>query len=185
MRLFVAVNLPAAEKLRIAALLDQLRDLQSPVRWLDGESLHITMKFLGEVPETEVPSITSALDRCVANANVFDVDVSGFGAFPSVSRPRIFWIGVEPSNALIELQQNVEAGLERLNFEPEERGYTPHITIGRVPNAAKADGAVVDRMRRIVQYKARVSVESVDLMRSHLGRGGARYERVYAARLRG
>lgn len=185
MRLFVAVNLPDSEKQRLARLIEQLCELSAPVRWIDAESLHITLQFLGNVPDTEVPKITTALDRSVQNYPSFDVDVSGFGAFPSLSRPRIFWIGVEPVKELLDLQKNVERELEHLNFEPEARDYSPHVTIGRTQNDGRVDRAAVDRMKQVVEYKTRISVESVDLMRSHLGRDGARYERIHAARLRG
>ena len=94
-------------------------------------------------------------------------------------------IGVEPVKQFIDLQKAVQKELEHLNFEPEERAYHPHVTIGRTQADGKVDREAVDRMTSMVQYKARVSVESVDLMRSHLGRDGARYERIHAARLRG
>lgn len=183
MRLFVAVNLPHDEKLRLAAVLEQLRAMHAPVRWLDHDTLHITLQFLGEVPETEVPAITAALDRCVPGISPFDVDVSGFGAFPSLSRPRVFWIGVKAPPQLMTLQQNVQRELQRLGFVPEERAWSPHLTIGRTSNNARVDRAQVDRMQASVEYKTVFRVHSVDLMRSHLGRGGARYERIHAAKL--
>ena len=157
--------------------------MPAPVRWLDHESLHITLKFLGEVPETEVTRITTALDQSVRGYASFDVDISGFGAFPSLARPRVFWLGVQAPRELLKLQAAVEQELEKLNFEPEARAWSPHITVGRTQNDARVNRADADRMRSVGEYNARVRVSSVDLMRSHLSRTGARYERIHAAEL--
>lgn len=182
MRLFVAVNLPSAEKKRLALLLDTLQKSEASVRWLDAESLHITMKFLGDV--ADAASLNDALDRAAASVPPFDLEIAGFGAFPSPSRPRIFWLGVQAPPQLLELQRNIEAELEKLGYAREDRPFSPHITMGRARNGQRVERAAMDRMTSQVEYKTVLAVRSVDLMRSHLGQSGARYELLHAAPLK-
>jgi RNA 2',3'-cyclic 3'-phosphodiesterase len=178
-RLFVAVNLPPAEKERLDAVLDVLKRSALPFRWVESESLHITLKFLGEVPEAKYDSVVAAIARAGAGISPFDVDMGGFGAFPSRAQPRILWVAVGASALLGEAQRRVEDEMESLGFPREARPFHAHVTLGR---ARSRDGGVVgeqlDRITALLVYKARVRVESIDLMRSRTAPGGARYERV-------
>jgi RNA 2',3'-cyclic 3'-phosphodiesterase len=176
-RLFVAINLPEHEKRNLAEAVRTLHSHDLPVRWVDADALHITLKFLGEVSDAAVPGAREALRRAAAGRPSFDVALHGLGAFPSLARPNILWIGSTLPAELADLQAAVEREFERLGFVREARAYRAHITIGRV----KRDGVMRDRplMDRIVsgfRYKGEMRVSSVELMRSHLGRGGARYE---------
>lgn len=184
MRLFVAVNLPETEKARLGEILDELRNTPAPIRWVNSDSLHLTLKFLGEVPEARVAELTSANERVADRFAPFDVEIGGFGVFPSRTRARVFWIGVQAPPALLELQALVERNIAPLGFPTEKRVYSPHLTIGRAKNdAGKIDPAAVDRIAARAVYKATVTVESIDLMRSHLSPRGARYERIHQAAL--
>ena len=177
MRLFVAINMPAAERERLSAELQRVTERHPmPVRWLAADTLHITLKFLGEVKEPNVPSIKAAL--AVARAIPrFDLNIGGFGAFPSKSRPNIFWVGVEPVAELNELHRRVDVAYEELGFASEDRAYHPHITVGRAQKDAQIrDRGLMDRITGEFEYKAVLQVQSIELMRSHTGRGGARYE---------
>ena len=89
MRLFIAVNLPDAEKTRLAHALQAVAVPDLPARWVESDSLHITLKFLGEVPQARLPAVTAALAEAVDGAAAFAVALDGFGAFPSLSRPSI------------------------------------------------------------------------------------------------
>jgi 2'-5' RNA ligase len=176
-RLFVAINLPETEKRRLAAAVGELAAHELPVRWADTDSLHITLKFLGEVAESVRPAVASALRTAVLERRVFQLTLSDLGAFPSMSRPNIFWVGSTQPSELAELVGAIETQFERIGFAREGRAYTPHITIGRVKkDAVIKDRAVMDRLPGQFRYKAEVSVRTVDLMRSHLGPRGARYE---------
>jgi 2'-5' RNA ligase len=183
-RLFIAVNLPEHEKARLAEILDVLRTTALPVRWVQRESLHITLKFLGEVPERQVAEIAAANERVADRCAPFELEVGGFGTFPSRTRPRVFWIGVATPPQLVELQELVEENIEPLGYPREKRAFHPHLTLGRVKSdAGKLDSAAVDRILSSLVYKAVVRVDSIDLMRSHLSPRGARYERIHAANL--
>jgi RNA 2',3'-cyclic 3'-phosphodiesterase len=178
-RLFVAVNLPDAEKHQLGKVLDNLRQSPLPVRWVEPDSLHITLKFLGTVSETQRPALTDALDRAVDGIAPFDVGLAGFGTFPARGRPNIFWIGASARARLAELQERVEEETVPLGFAREARLFQPHLTIGRLKKDAVApDAGLVDRILDSLVYKSVVKVDSVDLMRSHMDSRGARYERI-------
>jgi 2'-5' RNA ligase len=109
------------------------------------------------------------------------MQLGGVGAFPTLRRPRVLWIGVDAAGALVALQADVERSLEPLGFRPETRAYSPHLTVGRVERDARAAAfAGLETVARTIAYRSTVAIETVDLMRSHLSRAGARYERVAA-----
>jgi RNA 2',3'-cyclic 3'-phosphodiesterase len=176
-RLFVALNLPQAERERIHRATSVLRAAGFPVRWTATESLHLTIEFLGEVDESAAVRIESVLRAVAASSAPFPMEIGGIGAFPGLGRPRILWAGVEPTPELMSLHQGVGAGLGGLGFRIDERPFHPHITIGRaqaVAVAANFDG--LSELAPRVRVEAATTVQSIDLMRSRLGPTGARYE---------
>ena len=131
MRIFVAVFPPPAVR---RALSDAARELPvvGEVRWVRPENVHLTLKFLGDVPEDDLGHIAEALEQLRLRYGPFEAELSGFGAFPSARRARILWAGIgEGSEPLRALAGDVEASLERLGFEREDRVYVPHLTLGR------------------------------------------------------
>ena len=168
-RLFIAINLPDSEKTRLSAQLEKLARLDLPVRWVDADSLHITLKFFGEVTEDQLPALRGALAAGVDGVAPFDISVGGFGAFPSPARPRIFKVDVERKPELMQLHKQLEETTAALGFESEQRAYAPHITVGRARRQ-------MDRITADIDYKTVLRVESADLMRSHLSPRGARYD---------
>lgn len=182
MRLFVAVNLPPAEQNRIRQAAAPLRRL-SGVRWTNSDSLHITLKFLGSVEETRVPAIIAALCGAGGEARPFDLALRGFGAFPDLRRPRIFWVGAT-GPGILKLQSVVEEWIGPLGFPGEARPFHPHVTIGRANREmARAEAAEVARAADRFDYEARLSVRTVELMQSHPVPGGVRYTAVASADL--
>jgi len=183
-RLFVAVNLPAEERRAVWDATAPLREARLPVRWAPESSLHLTLRFLGEVDEARVAPIEAALQGCVRGVRTFAVGLGGVGAFPSLARPRVVWIGVERHPALELLANDVERSLMTLGFEPELRPFAPHLTLGRAKHGA--DGAAFRDLARLagtVDHQGTSVVESVDLMRSTLGPGGAVYTVISRAAL--
>jgi RNA 2',3'-cyclic 3'-phosphodiesterase len=175
-RLFVAVNLPAAERRALWDATAPLRELRLPVHWAAEASLHLTLRFLGQVKEERVAAIGAALEQCVRGVKTFAVGFGGVGAFPSLARPRVVWVGVERHPALELLANDVEKALMALGFEPELRPFAPHLTLGRARRGA-GGGAFPDlgRLAGQVDHQGTIVVESVDLMQSMLGPGGAAY----------
>jgi 2'-5' RNA ligase len=142
MRLFTAVELPAATRARIAAFGEDLFEgVGGGVRRVPPENLHVTVHFLGSVPEQTLPRVLEALDAATAMVAPGTADLRGVGAFPKASRPSVVWAGVgdaAPSGALHRLHQVVTDALCPLGYPAEERPYRPHVTLIRV-NAARVN----------------------------------------------
>lgn len=176
MRLFIAVNLPAEERRAAYDAAAPLRAARLPVRWVREDAVHVTLRFLGEVGEERVPALGDALAGAVQGARSFSLAIGGVGAFPGLARPRVLWMGVERHPALELLANDVERSLMALGFEPELRPFHPHLTLGRVERGAKAAAfRDLERLASGVTYQSTIRVESVDLMQSTLGSGGATY----------
>jgi 2'-5' RNA ligase len=176
MRLFVALNLPEEERQRVYEAAAPLRDAGLPVRWLAHNTFHLTLKFLGEVRNEMVERVGSVIDRVAEGTPQFAMELGGFGAFPTIRRPRVIWLGVDPSPALRCLKQDLEWALASGGFERETRAFHPHITLGRA-EANHGAGAFrgLDEMVAGLDFRVRVEVRTVELMRSHLSKSGARY----------
>jgi RNA 2',3'-cyclic 3'-phosphodiesterase len=185
MRLFVAVNLPKKEKDRIYRAARPLRDRELPVRWIQPDRYHVSLKFLGEVQESRLDEVEAALEKVTASTAAMNLEVSGFGAFPTIRRPSVLWVGIEPSPALRCLKQDVEWALSTCGFERETRAFHPHITVGR---ADPEDGAGafrgLDELAAGLDYQGEIKVRKVDLMRSHLSKDGAHYSIFSSASLK-
>jgi 2'-5' RNA ligase len=185
-RLFLAVNLPDHIRRDLWKVAEPLRANRYPVKWVVSESLHVTMKFLGEVAPHRVDEITEATTTAAAGAKPFALRISGFGAFPSVQRPRVVWAGCDPAPPLELLQHRVEQELDRIGFPLEGRPFRPHITLGRVRREAKRSDFLAFRGDvESLQYEAEAAVESVDVMESTLTSKGAMYTRRHAVRFEG
>jgi 2'-5' RNA ligase len=132
MRLFAAVPIPEPARAQILELLGDLRQGDWPVRWVHDEGLHMTLKFFGEVAAERLDVITEALRFAAAGAGPLPLSLGELGAFPSRSRPRILWVGIEAPPALELLQDRIERGCEAIGFPPEGAPFQPHVTLGRV-----------------------------------------------------
>lgn len=176
MRLFVALNLPAKARDRIHRAAASLRERGLPVRWVEPDDYHVTLKFLGEVRDPRRPDVDAVLERVAAGSPRLTLTFEGFGAFPTIRRPRILWIGAVATPELRCLKQDLEWGLAEVGFERETRAFHPHITLGR----AKEEGGAgafrgVDDMVAEMDFSLDVPVRTVDLMRSRLTRSGPTY----------
>ena len=170
MRAFVAVFPPPEVRETLAGAPREL-PVAGEVRWIRPENLHLTMKFLGEVPEDDLLHIAEVLDPLRSRHEPFEARLSGFGGFPSARRARILWAGIgEGSEPLRALARDVETSLEPLGFEREDRAYVPHLTLGRARGRPVALEAV-----EITSPIPGFLVRSVELVESVLGGGGAAY----------
>ena len=155
-----------------------------PVRWIDPEHFHLTLKFLGEVRRERVPDVEEALGRVATSTKSFATELGGFGAFPTIRHPRLIWLGVGANPELRCLKQDLEWALGDLGFEAEARAFHPHVTLGR---ADDRDGAGafrgLDVLMADMKYQGDLRVRSLDLMRSYLSREGATYSVVSSVRL--
>jgi 2'-5' RNA ligase len=138
-RTFVCIEVPASIRERIGETQKQLRNIGSRVSWANTANIHLTMKFLGDVPVARLPKVFDAVDRAVIGVDEFEIEVGGTGCFPSPRRPRVLWIGIhQPSTGLMELHTSVEEQMVVAGFPPEGKRYSPHLTIGRVREPERA-----------------------------------------------
>src|SRR5688500_12263013 len=184
MRLFVALNLPKKERERIHRATRKLRDEELPVRWVDIDGFHVTLKFLGEVRRERLEEVEQAINRVAVTTKAFRTKFGGFGAFPSVRQPRVIWLGVAANPELRCLKQDIEYSFGDIGFEAETRAFHPHVTLGRADDREGA-GAFrsLDDLLSALECKGDVKVATVDLMESKLGPRGSKYTLVTSVKL--
>jgi 2'-5' RNA ligase len=173
-RSFIAIDLSAPVRAALQRLRDQFAQLKCEVRWVRVEGVHVTLKFLGGVEPDRLEQIRATLAAAVADQPALQMRARGLGAFPNLRRPRVLWVGLE-GEGLAELATCVEEAMSRLDFEPERRGFTPHVTLGRV-NGMRGWSRVEEL------FKAHLSdnfgeciVDAVTIYRSTLRPDGAVY----------
>jgi 2'-5' RNA ligase len=196
-RLFIAVPVPDAVRLFVADLVARVRgpdvDPREPgarraprgPRWVSLEALHLTIRFLGSMPEDRLADLRRAVSMAAGGQGPFRVAIGGGGAFPSLDRPRAIWLGVaDPDGGLAGLAESVRGALEEAGWAQEDWHLTPHLTLARTDGVR--DGAVV--ARRLVDtaegLEAWFEIDRLVLYQSHTGRGRARYEPLHEAPLR-
>ncbi|MBP2229846.1 RNA 2',3'-cyclic phosphodiesterase [Azospirillum agricola] len=172
-RLFVALDVTEEIRQRLAGLSGGVPG----ARWMDPASLHLTLRFIGEVPEDQAFDIDEALAG--VRAPPFALTLDGVGVFGSGRRARVLWAGVERNEALNHLQAKVESALVRCGLPAEERKFSPHVTLARLKDPPQ------DRVARFLGERGLfragpMAVDHLTLYRSHLGNGGSVYEALRA-----
>ncbi len=189
--MFLAVPLGDAAREAVRGLVDRLRaDERVPgaarLRWAVSDNLHLTIRFLGATPPARVPDVVAAAEAAVAGLEPIEVRLAGAGAFPSASRPRVVWLGIEhgaPELARLAARANDE--LAARGWPADERPFRAHLTLGRsdgVVGAAEAVAALQDAARHL---DAAWTADRLVVYRSVLGHGPPQYEPLAAARLVG
>ena len=178
-RAFIAIKLPPEVRAGVEQVQGSLKSAIRPgsVRWTPAEQIHLTLKFLGNIPADSVPELEAALRRACAQVAPFELYADGLGAFPDSQRPRVLWIGLGGAlDALQLLQKAIVVETERWG-EPEERAFHPHLTLGRVKNASARELHELGERIRSVSAASVGSwqVTQVDLMKSELFQDGARH----------
>ena len=180
MRIFIALDIPAEIRARITEYMDRARGYALEARWARPEGLHVTLKFVGEVNDAKVQEIRSALAG--VRAQPFEVKFSGAGFFPTPKSPRVFWIGVEGGEVLIQLARALDNVTHRLGIAKEERAFSPHLTLAR---AGTGSGSA--HQLRPLQYLLEkeempqfgtMTAQEFWLYRSELARGGSKYTKL-------
>ncbi|MGE5343345.1 MAG: RNA 2',3'-cyclic phosphodiesterase [Candidatus Omnitrophota bacterium] len=133
MRIFIGIKLDTAAVDQVEKFLKLFKKKASPIRWVNVTNIHITLKFLGEIPDTQYPQIEKAIIDAATTLNpgAMDLTLSGCGKFGPKSALNIFWIGTGTHPALINLYQTIDKTLIRFGIPAEDRPFTPHITVGR------------------------------------------------------
>jgi len=187
MRIFVGIDLDSEIRTTLARFLDGVRGFAPDVRWVRPESLHVTLKFIGEQKPERVETIQERLSR-VEGAAV-EIRFAGYGFFPTAKSPRVFWIGIQAGPELAKLAANIDATVAELGIPREDRPFSPHLTLARTgsgsPRWRKGDSpsstfAVLDK--RLAAMSAldfgTMTAREFYLYQSQLSRGGSKYTKL-------
>jgi len=187
-RAFIAIDLSEEIYQQLEEVTRNLQERLSgvPVRWVPVHNIHVTLKFLGDVSIKNLEVLKKLLENEAHSHPPFEISVGDLGAFPSERRPRVLWAGVEAPQELSALQRGIEAETARLGYAPEDRPFSPHLTLGRIGRNANSQD-----MRRIgetlktarVGFLGATRIRAVYLYRSDLQPGGAVYTQLYSASL--
>jgi 2'-5' RNA ligase len=137
-RLFVALEIRTAVRENLAALIRELRAIAPQAKWVRAENLHVTLKFIGEVPNTKLEAIRTALANVCSNLPV-TLEFQGLGFFPNGKHPRVFWAGIEASPNLKALAADIESAVEEIGIPREKRPFSPHLTLARFESPKLTD----------------------------------------------
>lgn len=184
LRAFIATTPPPALQRTAAAIREVFQPLHLPWRWVRPEQIHLTLRFLGDVPEAQVPALAQALQRVAAGQTAFVLHARALGCFPHVSRPRVLWIGLEDAGqALVRLNARLTEELLPLGFAPEERPLRPHLTLARAQNRMAPRQFLEVLHTYHNRYFGEFPVSHLQLFQSQLQRGGAVYTLLHSAAL--
>jgi RNA 2',3'-cyclic 3'-phosphodiesterase len=189
LRAFIAIELDDSVRVGLEQLQRRLRaePISGFVRWVAPSSMHLTLKFLGDVDSARVPHVMAVVKAACAGVAPFELAVRGAGCFPNYQRPNVVWAGligaVQPVTALA---QRIESGCAQLGFEPEDRPFSPHLTLGRVgrETGSSERRQIGDLVRRLdIGQLGVVHADVVHLMRSELKPSGALYSSLGSVKL--
>ena len=134
MRLFIALDIDDAIRERITRFVDETRNLAPDARWVKPESLHVTLKFIGEQPDATVETIKQELGTI--SASTTPIHFRGYGFFPTPKSPRVFWIGMQSGSELAQLAATIDDKMAALEIPKEDRAFSPHLTLARSPGGS-------------------------------------------------
>jgi 2'-5' RNA ligase len=191
LRTFVAIELSNEARAVLAELQTRLKKITPPnrIRWTAPENMHLTLHFLGDVAAADIEKIETALEAAAATCPPFSLALADMGAFPNLRRPRVIWTGIQGNKAALEtLHRQLGQKLAgAIGFQPENRPYSPHLTLGRVKNGLPA--RPLDQLGQALEREPAVGrlvelpVTEVCLMRSDLKPSGPIYTKLCIGKL--
>jgi 2'-5' RNA ligase len=192
MRVFVGLDIPEEIRAAIARYLDGLRNFAPEVRWVNPESFHVTLKFIGEQSSEQVERIRRELST--VKSAPFKIDFHDTGFFPNSKSPRVFWVGIHAGEELERLAGNVDEAVSRTGVSREEKGYKPHLTLSRSGSGSphpKPGERPSNKLTRLAERLkgmpqpdfGTMAAREFHLYESKLGPGGARYTKIASFQL--
>jgi 2'-5' RNA ligase len=180
LRVFIALELPKSVQAALQTQIDVLSKTIPPraVHWVKPDGTHLTLKFLGDVPQKQLPSLEAALREAVKGCPAFNLTAKGLGCFPRIKRPKVVWIGIHAEqDYLYQLRDRIEGQVAPLGYPTEDRPFSPHLTLGRVKTT---NGRIIEQIGSVVQGTpvGKLAVwrcDTVNLMQSTLTPSGAIY----------
>jgi 2'-5' RNA ligase len=189
MRVFVGIDLDDEIRTKIARLLAGVCGFAPDARWVSPESLHVTLKFIGEQKPEQVAAITERLQ--LVKGKSAEIRFAGHGFFPTAKAPRVFWIGIQAGPELAELASSIDSALAELPIRREERPFNPHLTLARggggsgSPQWRKGDGpnsAFAELQKRLAAMSeldfGTMTAHEFFIYQSQLSPGGSKYTKM-------
>ncbi len=175
-RAFVAIEIPETAKSFLKDIGSDLKSIAADVKWVRPEGMHLTLKFLGDIQTNRIPVFERDLRPAFSEFHSFEIRIAGMGAFPNMRRPRVIWVGIEdPSSILAPMAQRVEDVFLAHGFKKEKRGFSPHLTLGRV-RSDRGQYELVEAVRQRMDIAGpSFFVDSAVLFQSILRPTGAEY----------
>jgi 2'-5' RNA ligase len=184
-RTFIAVSLSSSVLAGIEKLMRTFQANMMGVHWVEPRNLHVTLKFLGDVPLNDLPQLIRAVTQSVRQTDAFDITFQDFGVFPCRESPKTIWIGCrEGSEELVQLAEKINEGLLPLGFPKEARKFSPHLTIGRIKKAMQSSSLIPLLDEQPNRLFGSCSVSEVQIFSSELTRRGPIYDELAAIPLR-
>ena len=182
-RSFISIELPDELKAGLFQLQAELRLAGNTfIKWVAPEGIHLTLKFLGNIIPQKVTEVIEAMEEVSHGSAPFQLETGELGAFPNLRRPRVFWLGIYGDlNRLAALQKRIDDALITLGFPEEKRNFSPHITLARIGAKASVQdqrdfGELIAKTP--FEFKYKIDVHGLNLMRSQLLPAGAIYTRL-------
>ena len=176
-RVFIAIELPKEVRDKIAAHVTRLRQLEpdAGASWTRPENIHLTLKFLGDTPRTQIDKLSEATSRAVAPFPPFKIGVARSGAFPPRSCPKVLWVGIDDSEGkLATMQARLDEECSLVGFQKESRPFRPHLTIARLRKPQ--DARTLATAHKQIQFETmQLDVSEVVVIRSELSSAGSKY----------
>jgi len=183
-RAFIAIAVPESVLRSCEELMARLKGLNLQGRFAKTRSIHLTLQFLGNIDEDQIAGIARVLEQAGKEVAPFDLEMGQSGVFPHLANPRVVWIGVEPVDAIMNLQSKIQQGLEPLGFPEENRDFHAHLTLLRLKSRKNLGG-----LREYLQAEGPrlqagvIKAEEIHLYQSILKPEGAEYRKLFTARL--
>jgi len=191
LRAFIAVDIPPKIQQAIHQAISSLRgEVGALIRWVPPDNIHLTLKFLGDISPASVDAMIQMLRVEADSCPAFDVHIGGLGSFPSPKRARVIYIGIQAPAELEAMVRGIESASRRLGYESDasgERGFSPHLTIGRVNQKISAvEGQKIRRALEAAKIDSlgTARVDSVQLYKSELKPTGSVYTKLFSAPLK-
>ena len=175
-RTFIAIKIPETLVAAFDEMLSEMRRIDSGVKWVNPKSIHLTLKFLGGVTSAQRDKVFESVATAVRNERPFALKTALPGAFPSMKRPKVFWLGLQPDHLkdLSLIHAKLETALTKNGFPKETRAFKPHLTIGRV-KYSKNLAEVAEKFSAYPVSQMEIPVAELLVMKSELRRSGAIY----------
>jgi 2'-5' RNA ligase len=184
-RTFIAVDVSQTALARAQDLIERLRAGGADVKWVESGNMHLTLKFLGDVPDAQTADVCRAVAKAAEQISPFEIALRGAGAFPHPGRPRTVWLGVDRgAEELASLHKAIEKALAKRGFPKEGRRFHPHLTLGRV----RRGGTPQRELGRLIRENeafdgGSADIDEVVVFASFLDKSGPTYQPLGRARL--